>query len=281
MSHGLVHSGSCSRGAWSGRALDLSPYPHPHPIGLTQLCSRTEQVASTVLEIQAHLRLRGFCFFSPCILVPNPPFTSWSPLASQLVKRVINIWAPIVSQRERAMAPHPSTLAWKIQWMEPGRLQSMGSLRVGHNWVTSLSLFTFMHWRRKWQLTPVFLPGESQGREPGGLTSMGSQSRTRLKQLSSSSSQPKASQVTLVVKNPPANAGDIWDMGSIPGSGIFSGEGHGNPLQYSCLENPMDRGAWWPTVHRVVKSWTWLKWLSTEPSTVAGVSHDTSQNPGR
>ena len=66
---------------------------------------------------------------------------------------------------EKAMATHSSTLAWKIPWMEePGRLQSMGSQRVGHNWVTSLSLFTFMHWRRKWQPTPVFLPGEYQGR---------------------------------------------------------------------------------------------------------------------
>ena len=65
---------------------------------------------------------------------------------------------------EKAMAPHPCTLAWKIPWMEePGRLQSMGSLRFGHSWSTSLSLFTFMHWRRKWQPTPVFLPGESQG----------------------------------------------------------------------------------------------------------------------
>ena len=65
---------------------------------------------------------------------------------------------------EKEMATHSSTLAWKPQWMEePGRLQFMGSLRVGHNWVTSLSLFTFMHWRKKWQLTPVFWPGESQG----------------------------------------------------------------------------------------------------------------------
>ena len=63
------------------------------------------------------------------------------------------------------MATHSSTLAWKIPWMEePGRLQSMGSLRVGHDRATSLSLFTFMHWRKKWQPTPVFLPGESQGR---------------------------------------------------------------------------------------------------------------------
>ena len=62
------------------------------------------------------------------------------------------------------MAPHSSTLAWKIPWMEePGRLQSMGLLRVGHDWATSLSFFTCMHWRRKWQPTPVFLPGESQG----------------------------------------------------------------------------------------------------------------------
>ena len=65
---------------------------------------------------------------------------------------------------EKAMAPHSSTLAWEIPWMEePGRLQSMGSRRVGHDWATSLSLFTFVHWRRKWQPTPVFLPGESQG----------------------------------------------------------------------------------------------------------------------
>ena len=63
------------------------------------------------------------------------------------------------------MAPHSSTLAWKIPWMEkPGRLQSMGLLRVRHDWATSLSLFTFMHWRRKWWPTPVYLPGESRGR---------------------------------------------------------------------------------------------------------------------
>ena len=59
-----------------------------------------------------------------------------------------------------------------------------------------------------------------------------------------------------VVKNLPANAGDIRDMGSIPESGRSPGKGHGNSLQYSCLENPMDRGAWLATVHRVAKSWT-------------------------
>ena len=64
--------------------------------------------------------------------------------------------------------------------------------------------------------------------------------------------------MTLVVKNPPANAGDLGDAGSIPGLGRSPGEGHGNPLQYSCLENPMDRGAWWATVHSVAKSQTGL-----------------------
>ena len=65
---------------------------------------------------------------------------------------------------EKAMTPHSSTLAWKIPWTEePGGMQSRGSLRVRHDRATWLSLFTFMHWRRKWQPTPVFLPGESQG----------------------------------------------------------------------------------------------------------------------
>ena len=74
------------------------------------------------------------------------------------------------------MATHSSSLAWKIPWTEePSRLQSMGSLRVGHDWATSLSLFTFIHWRTKWQPTPMFLPWESQGQgKPGGLPSMGS-----------------------------------------------------------------------------------------------------------
>ena len=63
------------------------------------------------------------------------------------------------------------------------------------------------------------------------------------------------SHVVLVVKNLPANAGDIRDMGSIPGLGRSPGGRHGNPLQYSCLENPKDREAWWATVHGVTKSW--------------------------
>ena len=64
------------------------------------------------------------------------------------------------------------------------------------------------------------------------------------------------SEVALVVKNPSANAGDVRDSGSVPESGRSPGGGHGNPRQYSCLENPMKRGTWRATDHRVSKSWT-------------------------
>ena len=94
---------------------------------------------------------------------------------------------------EKAMATHSSTLAWKIPWMEePGGLQSMGSLRVGHDWASSLSLFTFMLWRRKWQPTPVFLPRESQGwGSLVGCRLWGHTESTGLKRLSSSSSSSR------------------------------------------------------------------------------------------
>ena len=89
------------------------------------------------------------------------------------------------------------------------------------NWATSLSLFTFMHWRRKWQPTPVFLPGESCGqRSLVGCCLWGRTESDRLK----------------------------WF-----GMHACVGEGNGNPLQCSCLENPVDRGAWWAIVHNVTK----------------------------
>ena len=77
-----------------------------------------------------------------------------------------------------------------------------------------------------------------------------------------------ASQVALVIKNLPANKGDRKDAGLIPGSRRFPGGGHGNPLQYSCLEHSMDRVAWWATVHRVSKSQSRLKQLSTHTCTL-------------
>ena len=101
----------------------------------------------------------------------NQVYTTWVRLGSYMYgPNFVCIFVPtdlyiiLMMSSEKAMAPHSSTLAWKIPWVEePGRLQSMGLLGVGHDWATSLSLFTFMHWRRKWQHTLVFLPGESQG----------------------------------------------------------------------------------------------------------------------
>ena len=99
----------------------------------------------------------------------------WIDLISLLSKGLTRLFCNTTVQKhqffgtqlslEKAMATHSSTLDWKIPWTEePSRLQSMGSQRVGHDWATSLSLFTFIHWRRKWQPTPVFFPGELQGR---------------------------------------------------------------------------------------------------------------------
>ena len=118
----------------------------------------------------ALLKVRFLSFW--CLLKDTSHFIILSFLYS-LVKRLTNSTYYVSSVYcvlrhsvgEGNGTPNSSTVAWKIpRTEEPGGLQSMGSLRVGHDWATSLSLFTFMHWRRKWQPTPVFLPGESQGR---------------------------------------------------------------------------------------------------------------------
>ena len=75
--------------------------------------------------------------------------------------------------------------------------------------------------------------------------------------------------MALVIKNLFANAGDLRDVDSVPRSGRSLGGGHGYQLQYSCLQNPMDRGAWWITIHRVAKGQTQLKWFSTHAHTHA------------
>ena len=115
----------------------------------------------------------------------------------------------------RQWHPIPVLLPGKIPWTEePGRLQSMGSRRVGRDWATSHSLFTFMLWRRKWQPTPVFLSGESQGRESlAGCHPWG------------------------------RRESDMTERLHFHFSLSCIGEGNGNPLQCSCLENPRDRGA--------------------------------------
>ena len=126
-----------------------------------------------------YAEFQGILFPSSEPINPEPSLKSHS----------FHYTVPIIINLEKAMAAHSSTLAWKIPWTEePGRLQSMGLWRVGHDWATSLWLFTFMHWRKKWQPTPVFLPGESQGR--GSLVGFVygvAQSQTWLKWLISSS----------------------------------------------------------------------------------------------
>ena len=114
-------------------------------------------------EYHTFLEMRPFKFFSlNNFQVHNTVLLTI--VTTLLITRSELIYPVTRSLWEKAMAPHSNTLAWKIPWMEePGRLQSMGSLGVRHDWANSLSLFTFMHWRRKWQLTPVFWPGESQG----------------------------------------------------------------------------------------------------------------------
>ena len=140
------------------------------------------------------------------------------------------------------MAIHYRILAWKIPWTEePCRLQSMGSQRVGQDWATSLSLFTLVHWRRKWQPTPVFLPGESQGR--------GSLVGCRLCLWGHTES-------------------DTTEQLPFHFSLSCTGEGNGNPLQCSCLENPRNGEAWWAAVYvyGVAQSQTWMKRLSSSSS---------------
>ena len=136
------------------------------------------------------------------------------------------------------MAPDSNTLAWQIPWTEePGKLQSMGSLSVGHDWATSHSLFLFMHWRRKWQATPIFLPGKSHG------------------------------QRSLVGCSPwGRKESDTTEWLHFHFSFSCIGEGNGNPLQCSCLENPRGGRAWWAAVYGVAQSRTRLKRLSSSSS---------------
>ena len=124
---------------------------------------------------------------------------------------------------EKAMAPHSSTLAWKIPWTEePGRLQSMGLLRVRHDWKKAMAPHsTTFAWRIPWM------------EEPGRLQSMGSR-----------------------------RVGYDWAT-SLSLFTFMHGEGNGNPLQCSCLENPRDRGACWAAVYGVTQSRARLKWLSS------------------
>ena len=136
----------------------------------------------------------------PC---PSPPprvYSNTCPLSQwchpTISSSVIPFSSSQITSRYKSKEGNGTPLQYSClenPWTEePGRLQSMGSLGVRHDWATSLSLFTFMHWRRKWQPTPVFLPGASQGRGAWWASVYGvTQSRTQLKRLSSSSTNQK------------------------------------------------------------------------------------------
>ena len=175
------------------------------------------------------------------------------------------------------MATHSSVLAWRIPGTgEPGGLPSLGSHRVGHDWsdlaaaaaakikMKWLKLeeaFGATKWKSKWKLMKKL----GRWRSTDTCICMAVSLLLSIWNYHSIFNQPYFNTGFLsgsVVKNPPANAGEMRDTGLIPGSGRFPGGGHGNPLQYSSLENSMDRGAWQATVHRVAKSQTGLKWLS-------------------
>ena len=173
-------------------------------------------------------------------------------------------WAGKISLEE-AMATHSSILAWKIPRTELWAVHKL----VGYT----------VHGVAKSQLRPRpwahrHRPLRDMDARRQGAEKTRNQDVTRDTLLRSSAVKRRenvcsimpvgASQVVLVIKNPPANARDLRDAGSIPGSGRFPRGGHGNPLQCSCLENPMDRRALQATVHKVTKSQTWLKWLSTQ-----------------
>ena len=137
---------------------------------------------------------------------------------------------------EKEMATNSIFLAWEIPWTEePSRLQSMGSQRIRQDWATkdrTNTMLTLVPKRSQFSVIQLFHYYYSTNiiGFPGGS----------------------------VVKNPPANAGDSEDGGSIPGLGRSPGEGNGKLLQYYCLGNPMDKGSWRATVHGVTKSRTWL-----------------------
>ena len=140
-----------------------SSSPTYHPSGSSQCTSPKHPVSCIEPGLATHFIYDIIRFNA---IFPNHPTLSLSHRVQRIVLYInVSFAVSHTGLSEKAMAPHSRTLAWKIPWTEePGRLQSMGLLRFGHDRATSLSLFTFMHWRKKWQPTPVFLPGESQGR---------------------------------------------------------------------------------------------------------------------
>ena len=151
---------------WSGVPL---PSP-PHWCNFSKvMCRLIRQMVCMVFDwcLVGLWLIWGYCQWSLYAVGYRIGVRKWTHIGiyrwgERRSRRLLNVHKAEGS--DKAMATHSSILAWRIPGTgKPGGQQSMGSDRVGHDWATSLSLFTFMHWRRKWQPTPVFLPGESQG----------------------------------------------------------------------------------------------------------------------
>ena len=194
---------------------------------------------------------------------------------------------------EKEMATHSSILAWRIPWREePGELQSLGSQRVGHDQVTNtMQTQRLTLWRGL--LADVGRDGVENGSNgpikswPSSPTGSASGNSTYCRSAyvgSHGFHVCRAKNICGPVnvsfpggasgKEPACNAQDIRDTGSIPGSERSPGGGHGNPLQYSCLENPVEGGAWWAIVHRAAQSQTRLKWLSMQAQILVALPSD-------
>ena len=132
----------------------------------------------------------------------------------------------------------------------------------GWEWSLLMTQILLLFWSLSWCSRPLWWLHDHKRRSHRATHSLDPKREPKL-WIRENHALPWASQLALVVKNPPANSGDVKDVAWIPGSRRSPGGGHGNPLQHSCLENPMDRGAWHTTVNRVTKSQMWLMLLST------------------
>ena len=162
---------------------------------------------------------------------------------------------------EKEMSTHSSTLVWKIPWTEePGRLQSMGPQRVGHDWATSLS---YSCWEGFVSSSLVMLTlGFNCDFIPTCACGLSTEvcSWGYMKDLLLPKWEPGVDAVQLFGSQGPWKHQVLREIGVLGSCKYGALEGYDNPLQYSCLENPLDREAWQATVHRVAKSWIWLKW---------------------
>ena len=190
-------------------------------------------------------------------------WTLWASLVPRMVKNLLAMretWVQSLGQEdplEKGMATHSSIFAWRIPWTKkPGRLWSMRSQWVGHNLATKQQPSPLAN-------THCLSALHIQTHLISPFSEVDNYDKTPLAQGFPGGPSSQTTTTTTTTRLPMQ---ETWDLGSIPRSGRSPGEGHDNSLQYFCLENSMDRGAWQSTVHKVTKSHTRLKWLTAQKS---------------